>query len=175
MLMSYLKILQNIPCSLLGAHLNSFLAMTSKGLWPLSMLTGLPHVYCSNLSSAKTTARSSFSICTYLDSVSVRAWLSKATGGPFCSTAARSPFSLVSHWIVNSYSGLSYLRSGDVVAVSLIRLKAASCSWVHFHSFSLQVRLCVRCSLTNQSSTESRYFLHHYELTFQPILMKLQH
>ena len=46
--------------------------------------------------------------------------------------------------------------------------KENSLSYVH-------ERLCVRCALTNQSTSESGYFLHDYELTLQPILMKLQH
>ena len=50
---------------------------------------------------------------------------------------------MASHWIVSASSWLYYLRSGDVVAISLIRLQAASCSWVHFHSFSLQVRFLI--------------------------------
>lgn len=51
-------------------------------------MTGLPYAYCSNLSSANTTTSSSFSICAYLDSVSVRAQLAKATAWPFYRSAA---------------------------------------------------------------------------------------
>ena len=32
---------------------------------------------------------------------------------------------------------------------------------------------CVRCSLTPQNSTESGYFLHHYELKLQPIFHEI--
>ena len=136
--MSNFWILRNILCSLLGAHLNGFLAMASKGFWSLSIVTGLPYAYCSNLSSAKTTARISFSICAYLDSVSVRARLAKATGSPLCCIAALSPFSLASHWIVSSSSGCSTWE-----VAMLWPFLWFVCSWVYFHSFSLQVRFLI--------------------------------
>ena len=39
---------------------------------------------------------------------------------------------------------------------------------------TLNYRLCVRCSLTNQSSSESGYFLHDYELKQRSFCMSMR-
>ena len=57
--------------SCFGAFLSGFFMIDCNGLWSDSTVTGLPYMYCLDFSTAYTVASISFSICAYLNCLSI--------------------------------------------------------------------------------------------------------